>query len=211
MPALGTWPDRRISPLTDLDRHRSPLSDEHLSEITVGTLTPLDGPVLLVEYDPGWPESFAREAERIQGALGARALRVEHVGSTSVPGLVAKPVIDVVLTVANSADEGSYLPSLEEAGYALRIREPAWHEHRLLKRADPDVNLHVFSWGSSEIERMLTFRDHLRSRPDDRERYAEAKRDLARRVWKYRQNYADAKTGVIEEILSRTAAASPSR
>ncbi len=195
----------------DPDRSRSPMSDQEISEVTVGIPTRLDGPVLLVEYDERWPELFAREAGRIKGALGARALRVEHVGSTSVPGLMAKPILDAVLEVADSSEERSYLPPLEREGYALRIREPAWHEHRLLTRRDPEVNLHVFSSGSSEVARMLLFRDHLRSHPADREGYAQAKRDLARRVWKFRQNYADAKTEIISEILSRAAAGSSSR
>ncbi len=107
---------------------------------------PLSVPIL-VEYDPRWPELFAREAGRIQSVLGARALGVEHAGSTSVPGLAAKPVIDLVLVVADSADEDAWLPALESAGYVLRIREPEWHQHRMLKGPDTDINLHVFSAG----------------------------------------------------------------
>src|SRR5690606_29898587 len=100
---------------------------------------------------------FEREAKRIRSALGDRALRVEHVGSTSVPGLCAKPVIDILLVVPDSSDEASYVPALEAAGYKLRIREPEWFEHRLFKGPDTDINLHVFSEGASEIERMLCF------------------------------------------------------
>jgi GrpB-like predicted nucleotidyltransferase (UPF0157 family) len=163
----------------------------------------LDGPVRLVDYDPDWPGLFAREAARLRDALGDRVLLVEHVGSTSVPGLAAKPIVDVLLAVADSADEAAYVPALEAAGYALRIREPEWHEHRLFKGPDTEVNLHVFSAGSAEIERMLLFRDRLRDVDAERERYVAAKRALAQRRWQHVQDYADAKTAVVEEIIAR--------
>ncbi len=197
--------------MTDANRRGTPATDDQIREVTIGEPTRLDGPVLLVEYDPKWPERFVREAERIRAALGERAIRVEHVGSTSVPGLLAKPIVDIVLVVASSADEPAYVPALEASGYVLRIREPNWHEHRLFKGPETDVNLHVFSSGSSEVERMVTFRDRLRSNPADRELYAETKRDLARRTWKYRQNYADAKSDIIDSILSRGTPSSPPR
>ena len=179
--------------------------EQALRRATIGEPTRVDGPVTLVEYDPRWPALFAGEAARIRAALGARALLVEHVGSTAVPGLVAKPIIDVVLAVADSADEAAYVPGLARAGYVLRIREPAWHQHRMLRGRDLEVNLHVFTIGSPEIGRLLAFRDRLRSVEEDRERYAAAKRSLARREWRYLQEYADAKTRVVEEIVARAA------
>jgi GrpB-like predicted nucleotidyltransferase (UPF0157 family) len=130
-------------------------------------------------------------------------IRIEHVGSTSVPGLPAKPLIDIVLEVEDSADEEAYVQPLEAAGYTLRIREPGWFEHRLLKGPDTDVNLHVFSAGCEEVERMLLFRDWLRENSADRRLYADAKRELAGREWKYMQQYADAKTAVVHEIMAR--------
>ncbi len=135
--------------------------------------------------------------------LGNRALQIEHAGSTSVPDLAAKPVIDIVLVVADSSDETVYLPALESAGYVLRIREPNWYQHRLFKGPDTNINLHVFSAGCPEIERMLIFRDWLRNNAADRELYARIKRALAQQEWEDVQNYADAKTAVIEEILGR--------
>ena len=142
------------------------------------------------------------------GELGVeykrRLLELEHVGSTSVPGLTAKPRLDLQLVVADSADEAAYVPALEAAGYTLTIREPDWHEHRLLRGSDPAVNLHVFSAGCEEIDRVLRFRDRLRSDDADRELYASTKRELARQPWQYVQNYADAKSAVIEEILLRS-------
>jgi GrpB-like predicted nucleotidyltransferase (UPF0157 family) len=179
-----------------------PMTDAQIRQATIGEPTVLDGRITLVEYDPEWPGQFEREAARIRTALGDRALRIEHTGSTSVPGLIAKPVIDILLVVADSADEPPYVPALESAGYVLRIREPEWHEHRLFKGPDVDLNLHVFSAGSAEIERMLLFRDRLRASAEDRELYARTKRQLAQRRWKFVQNYADAKSQIISAILS---------
>jgi predicted kinase len=123
-----------------------------------------------------------------------------------VPDLPAKPVIDLVLAVDDPADEASYVPPLEAIGYQLRVREPEWHEHRLLKLTDPEVNLHVFALGSEEVDRMVAFRDHLRRDPADRERYAATKRDLAARDWEFVQNYADAKSDVVADIMTRAPA-----
>ena len=147
---------------------RAPMTEDELRAITVGELAPLTEPIRVVPYDPAWPRLFDREAARIRAALGDRALRLEHVGSTSVPGLAAKPRIDILLVVADSGDEPAYVPALEAAGYALRIREPEWYEHRVFKGPDTDVNLHVFSPGCPEIDRMLGFRDHLRADDADR-------------------------------------------
>jgi GrpB-like predicted nucleotidyltransferase (UPF0157 family) len=164
-----------------------------------------DAAVTLVDYDPAWPERFAREAERIRAALGDRAVLLEHVGSTSVPGLAAKPIIDIVLAVADSAAESDYVPRLVRIGYVLEIREPDWHEHRMLSPTGGGVNLHVFSAGAPEIARLLRFRDRLRASREDRERYLATKRALAGRTWAWVQDYADAKSAVVEEILTRSA------
>jgi GrpB-like predicted nucleotidyltransferase (UPF0157 family) len=181
-----------------------PTTEEQLRAITVGgEPQQLNAPVILAEYDPQWPRLFEREADRVRAALGDRVLLVEHVGSTAVPGLAAKPIIDIVLVVADSADESAYVPALEAAGYVLRIREPDWFEHRLFKGPDTNVNLHVFSRGCVEVDRMLAFRDHLRTNADDRRRYEDAKRELAARRWKYVQQYADAKTAVVADIMTR--------
>lgn len=135
--------------------------------------------------------------------LAGRALRVEHVGSTSVPGLPAKPVIDIVLVVTDSADERAYVPVLVEAGSQLHVREADWYEHRMFKGPDTDINLHTFSAGCPETDRMVMFRDRLRSNPADRQLYARTKLDLAQREWTFVQNYADAKSAVIEGIIAR--------
>ena len=188
---------------------RTPTSESYLRTSTIGELTPLAAPILLVEYDPHWPDRFQCEAQRISAALGKHALRVEHVGSTSVPGLTAKPIIDILLVVADSSQEREYVPALETAGYQLRIREPGWYEHRMLTGADGDVNLHVFSADCAEVERLVAFRDWLRASAEDRDVYARSKRALAQKEWKYTQNYADAKTAVIEQIMGKAERAAP--
>jgi GrpB-like predicted nucleotidyltransferase (UPF0157 family) len=180
-----------------------PLTDEEIRAAAVGDLPEHNARIELSEYDPKWPRLYEREAERIGHALGPKMLRIEHVGSTSVPGLAAKPLIDIVLVVADTTDEDAYVPPLEAAGYVLRIREPDWFEHRLFKGPDTNVNVHTFSEGCEEVDRMIGFRDWLRTHDDDRDLYLAAKRELAQREWKYVQNYADAKSGVVRGILIR--------
>ena len=186
------------------------MDDENLRAVVVGDLTPYAEGVVVVDYDPRWPALFEELRAEIVEALGERALRVDHTGSTSVPGLPAKPLIDILLQVADTADEASYVPALEAAGFRLRVREPEGLEHRMLRRRTfegdrQDVNLHVYSprYAADEITRILGFRDWLRTHDDDRDRYAAVKRELAKREWKYVQNYADAKSDVIKEIHAR--------
>jgi GrpB-like predicted nucleotidyltransferase (UPF0157 family) len=128
---------------------------------------------------------------------------VEHVGSTSVPGLAAKPVIDILLAVPDSSDERAYVPALQAAGYVLRIREPDRFEHRMFNGPDTDTHLHVFTVGAAEIDRMLLFRDWLRANDADRDAYLQVKRDLAQQTWRHVQHYADAKSAIVEQIIAR--------
>jgi GrpB-like predicted nucleotidyltransferase (UPF0157 family) len=179
------------------------MTEEQIRASTIGEVQPLAGSIVLVDHTPDWLTWFWREADRVRRVLGDRALRIEHVGSTSVPGLAAKPIIDMLLVVADSADEPAYVPAMAAAGYVLRIREPDWYQHRLFKGPDTDINLHVFSAGCPEIDRMLLFRDWLRANEPDRQLYERSKRHLARQTWQYVQNYADAKTAVIGEIVQR--------
>jgi len=183
-----------------------PMSEKDLRAAWVREPPRLTGKIQVVDYDPAWPGLFRREAERIRAALGERVVQLEHVGSTSVPGLAAKPVIDIMLVVPDSADEPAYLPDLEAAGYLLVIREPDWHQHRVLKGPDTNVNLHVYSPGCPELERYLLFRERLRHHPADRAHYQRVKRELAERDWTYVQEYADAKTEVVEAIIARARA-----
>jgi GrpB-like predicted nucleotidyltransferase (UPF0157 family) len=178
-------------------------SDDEIEAMTIGGPTVHDDTIHLAEYALAWTRLFAHEAARIRGALGAAALGVEHVGSTSVPGLAAKPIIDIVLTVADSSDEAAYAPALEAVGYVLRIREPEWYEHRVFKGPDVALNMHVFSAGCPEVDRMVMFRDHLRANEADRKLYEQTKRELAARRWRYVQHYANAKSEVVTEIMTR--------
>ena len=169
----------------------------------------LDSTVHLAEPDPGWPVTGARLVRQVRDALGPLAVVVAHAGSTSVPGLAAKPVIDLVLGVPDPTDEATYVPALEDLGFALRIREPEWREHRLLRHTEPDANLHVFASGDDEIGRMLAFRDHLRRDARDRATYEQTKRELAARTWGHVQDYADAKSDVVADVMSRALATTP--
>ncbi len=194
-------------PATSLTPRTAPMTEEEIRASWVGEPPRVDGKILLVPYDPAWPALYEREAARIRGALGDRVRLLEHVGTTSVPGLSAKPIVDILLVVPDSSDEPSYVPDLAAAGYRLVIREPEWYEHRAFKGPDTNVNLHVHSPSSPEIERMLAFRDWLRSNDDERDLYLRTKLELAGRDWAYVQNYADAKGEVVEAIITRARAA----
>ena len=153
----------------------------------------------VVEYDAGWPASFARLAAAIERALGPVALSVDHIGSTSVPGLAAKPIIDILLTVASVEDEDSYLPALEQAGFVLRVREP---DHRMFRTPGKDVHIHVYAPGRQESADYLALRDWLRGNASARTLYAETKKRLAEQSWPDMNYYAMAKSGVIAQLLA---------
>lgn len=155
----------------EITRHHDPDPDE--DPWVLGP--PPAETIRIVPYDPGWPRRYQELSAAVRAALGDAALDIEHVGSTSVPGLAAKDVIDIDLTVADPGDEDRYVPALERIGYHLTIREPSWHEHRCLRLAEPRVNLHVFGPDCPETIRHRMFRDWLRTHPEDRIRYEEAK------------------------------------
>ena len=181
------------------------MADEPLTTGLIGGAEKRE--IKIVDYDPDWPKKFETHARVIADALGGSATRIEHVGSTSVPGLAAKPVVDILVVVPDSADESAYLPQLEAAGYVLRVREPEWNEHRMFRTPGKDVHIHVYSAGCPEIQRNLTFRDRLRRNIDDRSRYERTKRQLAAKEWPDTNAYADAKTEVIESIIAASQAA----
>ncbi|WP_460868761.1 GrpB family protein [Rhodococcus aerolatus] len=164
----------------------------------VGGAEPLR--VGLHEHDPRWAEVYAEHRRRILDALAGHAVAVEHIGSTSVPGLAAKPIVDVVVVVADVTAEEDYLDALLAAGYELRVREPG---HRMVRTPARDVHVHVLGRGDPAFEEYLLLRDHLRTDATDRARYEDTKRDLMRRPWDDMNAYADAKTDVITEIKAR--------
>lgn len=177
-----------------------PLDDATLSAKLVQGLRPTK--VTIVDYDPVWPERFERRAAELREILGKRARLIEHIGSTSVPRLAAKPIIDIVVGIDDPDDEPAYLPALEAAGYEVRVREPG---HRCLRTGEPGepVNLHCYRPDDVETRRYLAFRDRLRASDADRDRYAAVKRELAKREWRDINYYAEAKRPVIFEILER--------
>lgn len=170
---------------------------------------PLDGvliggrervPIVVVDYDPQWPQRYSLVQARLLAALGRSARRVEHIGSTSVPGLAAKPIIDVLVTIQDVEDEAAFVPLLERAGFVLRVREP---EHRMFRTPARDVHIHVYEPNHPAISAYLDLRDWLRVDADDRALYERTKRQLATRTWEDMNDYADAKTEVILAILGR--------
>jgi GrpB-like predicted nucleotidyltransferase (UPF0157 family) len=173
----------------------------------VTTLDLIGGPepvtVTLHPSDPGWAAVFADHRRRILEALpgsGADTPVVEHIGSTAVPGLAAKPIVDIVVVVPDITDEAAYLDPLLAAGYELRVREPG---HRLVRTPARDVHVHVYERGATAIDEYLLLRDHLRADASDRALYERTKRELLGRSWGDMNDYADAKTAVITAIKER--------
>jgi len=153
-------------------------------------------PVVIVDYDPAWPVRFETERARIATAL-PHATAIEHVGSTSVPGLAAKPIVDIQVDVDGDLEDA--VAPLTAAGYELRVREPG---HRMFRTPARDVHVHLWT-APDDRARHLRFRDWLRTHTDDRTLYETTKRALATREWGDMNDYADAKSSVIREITAR--------
>lgn len=159
--------------------------------------------IVICDYDPAWAARFLAERSLISSALGDVALAIEHIGSTAVPGLAAKPIVDVLVTVTDPDDEAAFEPALSECEYQLRVREPG---HRMFRTPEHDVHIHVWADSDPEVERYLSFRDRLRASNEDRAAYERLKRELATKAWSDMNHYAEAKGSLIEEILSRSGA-----
>lgn len=158
----------------DITRHH-----DETDVIYVGA-HPTDYTLRIEEPDPIWALRYRELETQVLAALGDRVLGIQHIGSTAVPGLPAKPIIDIDVVVADPADERAYIPDLEAVGYVHWLTEPDWHQHRLLKQlSEPRVHLHVFGPGCPEVVRHQMFRDWLVAHPEDRQRYATAKRAAA--------------------------------
>jgi GrpB-like predicted nucleotidyltransferase (UPF0157 family) len=188
-----------------MDGERTVMTDESLETGLIGGVEKRQ--IEIADYNTDWPKRFETHARIIADALGGSALRIEHIGSTSVPGLAAKPIIDILVVVQDSTDESAYLLQLEAMGYVLRVREPDWHEHRMFRTPERDVHIHIYSADCPEIQRNLTFRDRLRRNIYDRRRYEQTKRELAAKEWPDTNAYAEAKTEVIESIIAASQAA----
>lgn len=172
-------------------------------EVVPGSKREARDPIEVVPYDELWPTLFAEWRDRLRRALGDTAVRIEHIGSTAVPGLVAKPVIDIQIGVRDLEDEASYAPAIERLGVALRLREPGHRYFRPSGDRPRAVQLHVYQAGSSEERDHLLFRDFLRTHPDVREGYARMKREVAGRYRDDRIAYSEAKTGFILDEMDR--------
>lgn len=139
-------------------------------------------PIEVVDYDPEWPALFEAEAARLRQALGDVAVRIEHVGSTAVPGLAAKPTVDIQVSVPDVADRDAYAGRLEDLGYE-HVPDPDFVDYPFFgwpsAKAPRTFNLHVCQAGTENERRHLAFRDLLRSDPDARDEYAALKRELA--------------------------------
>ena len=157
-------------------------------------------PIVIGDYDSEWPDRFEELALQVKNALGNVVLSVEHIGSTAVPGLAAKPIVDMLLAVHDVTDEGAYVTPLEQEGFVLRVREP---RHRMLRTTEKDVHIHVFEPESQEIRDYLDLRDWLRINEADRDLYASTKKKLAQQPWSDMNYYADAKSSVVRQILGR--------
>lgn len=195
---MATHPLWRPFELTDLDQSAA---------VVVGSSR--SGVVRVVPYEEWWPGSAMALIASIRDALGDRVLELEHVGSTSVPGLAAKPVIDLCLVVADPADEATYVPALESVDLLLHIREPDWDEHRMLTRPDRSVNLHVFGPTATEPPRLVLFRDWLRVHPEDRDAYGALKVDLAARGFDRVMDYNNHKAELVYDLYEKAFAADP--
>jgi GrpB-like predicted nucleotidyltransferase (UPF0157 family) len=156
--------------------------------------------IVIEEYDPAWAARFEQVQASLNEALGQKALRIEHFGSTAVPGLGAKGIIDVLVGVEDVDEEAAYGPELEAHGFALRVRQPG---HRMYRTAEHDVHAHIYTDDSEAARIRLLFRDWLRHDDADRRLYEETKRELARQEWEATNDYSDAKGDVVAEILTR--------
>lgn len=182
--------------------HRTPRRPEVTDIDIIGGPERLE--LQLHEYDERWPETFLEHAHRIHGALGAAAVGVEHIGSTAVPGLAAKPIVDILIMVEDITAEEDYLEPLLAAGYVLRVREPG---HRLVRTPERDAHVHIYEHDHQAVEDYLLLRDRLRTHASDRELYEQTKRALLEKRWDDMNDYADAKTDVIAGIRARAKAA----
>lgn len=174
--------------------------DQELDRVLIGGREERE--VRIEPYVDEWPPRFVEERDRIAAALGTIARRIEHVGSTAVPGLAAKPVIDIMVTVDDPDDEAAFVPLLEGSGYELRVREAG---HRMFRTPARDVHVHLWGAGTDDERRHVLFRDWLRSHPDDRLAYEATKRALAG-TWRDTNYYARAKGPFIDEVLDRARA-----
>ena len=161
----------------------------------------------IADPDPLWPTLYEAEAQRLRHDLGPALRALEHIGSTAVPGLAAKPVLDIMAAMDTLEEADARLPLLAASGYALRAT--GMRERLFLQRAaesgTPAVNLHLVTLASWPRRKERRFRDRLRAHPEEAAAYAALKRDLAARLGTDPEAYTRAKTALIQEIMDRAA------
>jgi GrpB-like predicted nucleotidyltransferase (UPF0157 family) len=199
--------------VADLDRAaRAELAREVIGthfrgfEVVEGSDRSAEDPIVVVPYDPAWPARFAAWRDILADALGPAALGIEHIGSTSVAGLAAKPVIDIHVAVADADDEPTYVPSIESVGVALRSRDEGHRYFRPAGTRPREVQVHVSSAGSDWIARHVLFRDFLRADATTRIAYGALKVRLAAEYRDDRIAYNEAKSAFILDALDRARA-----
>lgn len=170
---------------------------------TAGSARPPSELIELVDYDPSWPVRFSQWQQRIVDALGSVACSVEHVGSTSVPGLVAKPIVDIQVSVRDLEDEDAYVTALAQIGLQLRTRDEYHRYFRPFPDRPRDVHVHVCGVDSQWAQDHLLFRDYLRTHPDACAAYLAAKRAAVADWADDSYGYTDAKSAVVNRILAR--------
>ncbi len=175
-------------------------------DVVPGSHRARSDPIEVVPYDERWPALFAQWRDKLLSALHDAAPRIDHIGSTAVPGLAAKAVIDIQVGVRDIEDEPSYVPAIEALGVALRLREPGHRFFRPSGDRPRTVQIHVYQAGSTEERDHLLFRDFLRADPQAREAYARMKREVALRYRDDRIAYNEAKTAFILDQMERAAA-----
>ncbi|MFT2112746.1 GrpB family protein [Marinomonas sp. 2405UD68-3] len=173
------------------------------NEVLIGGIEKVE--IKIVQHQVEWKNIFSFHRNAIEEALGEKALLIEHIGSTSVPGLAAKPIIDIVVAVKDAADERDYLGALISAGYQLRVREPDFFQHRMVRTPKRDTHIHIFSEGCGEIEKYLLLRDYLRNKKEARDEYEQVKLAFSKQSWTDMNAYADAKGLVIQKLLHEAA------
>lgn len=171
-------------------------------EIIAGSGRPERDPIEIVPYDEKWPHLYAGWRERLAEALGSMARRIEHVGSTAVPGLPAKPIIDIQVSVDNLEDEPNYVPPIEALGIQLRSRDLEHRFFRPFSGLPRDAQVHVCGLGSEWQRRHVLFRDYLRADAAAREAYTTAKMSAASQWRDDRVAYNEAKDGQIRELMA---------
>jgi GrpB-like predicted nucleotidyltransferase (UPF0157 family) len=166
-----------------------------------------DGELYLLDYQPAWPRLFEEEAERIRAACGDRLVGIEHIGSTSIPGLAAKPILDIMPLLVSFEEGFDIVPNMEGLGYEYKGEYGIPRRHYFVKGTPRTHHVHMYEADDDEVVRHLLFRDYLREYADTAAEYESLKRRLAAEV--PREDYPEAKTGFVAQVLARAGYEAP--